>query len=141
MKYDSNNPIETARCKNRFNFLIKNKRLIELKDIKNTRTNQQNRALHLFFDFISEELNNLGMEFKYIGLSTPEISLMYTPDLVKNMVWRPIQIALFDVVSTTDLDTEQMNQIIDVITKFLGDRGVKIEFPNIETLMNETHNY
>lgn len=139
MKYDLNNIAEKNKCKDRFAFLIKNNKLVELKEIKKTRSNQQNRALHLFFTFISDELNNLGMEFIYIGLNTPEISTMYTSDLVKNMVWRPIQIALFDIESTKLLSTEQMNQIIDVITKFLGDKGVVIEFPNIETLMNSTY--
>ena len=118
---------------------MKHNKLVELKEIKKTRSNQQNRALHLFFTFISDELNNIGMEFKYAGLNAPEICIMYTPDLVKNMVWRPIQIALFNIESTKDLTTDQMNKIIDVITKFLGNKGVTIEFPNIETLMNETY--
>lgn len=139
MKYDLNNTIERDKCKDRFAFLMKQNKLVELKAVKKTRSNQQNRALHLFFTFISQELNEMGMEFTYIGLNTPEISLMYTPELVKNMVWRPIQIALFEIESTTKLNTDQMNKIIDVITKFLGDKGVVIEFPNIETLMNSTY--
>ena len=118
---------------------MKHKKLIDLKSPKKTRSNQQNRALHLFFTFVSDELNELGMEFTYNGLNVPEISIMYTSELVKNMIWKPIQMALFDTDSTTKLDTEQMNQIIDVITKFLGDRGVHIEFPNVETLLNSTH--
>lgn len=139
MKYDLTNKIERDRCNDRLSFLLKHNKLIELKEIKKTRSNQQNRALHLFFTYISDELNELGMEFTYVGLNTPEISTMYTPELVKNFVWRPIQMALFNIESTTKLNTEQMNQIIDVITKFLGDKGVYIEFPNVETLLNSTY--
>ena len=60
---------------------------------------------------------------------------MYTPDLVKNFVWRPIQTALFDIESTTKIGTQEIDKIIDVITKFFSDRGVYLPFPSIETLM------
>ena len=136
MRYDTSNIEEELKCRNRFNHLINNKRVIELKEPKNTRTSRQNSALHLFFTFVSDELNNMGMEFTYQGLTTPEISMMHTPELVKNFIWRPIQIALFDIESTKDLNTGQMNKIIDVITKFMSDRGVQIEFPSIETLID-----
>ena len=109
----------------------------ELKKLSNSRTSQQNRALHLFCSFVSNELNELGLEFHHPSLITEGFTTRYTMDIVKNNVWRPIQIALFDKVSTKDLDTKQMNEIIDVITKFFGDRGVNIEFPSIDTLINK----
>ena len=111
-------------------------KIVELKAIKNTRSLQQNKALHLFFTMISNQLNGLGVEFIYNGLKGQEISLMYTPDLVKSFFWKPIQIALFDFESTTKLTTDEMNRILDVIIKFFGDKGVLIEFPSIETLIN-----
>ena len=60
--------------------------------------------------------------------------MRYTPTLVKEFVWRPIQLTLFNIESTTKLDTKQMNEVIDVITKFFGDRGIVLPFPSIETL-------
>jgi hypothetical protein len=82
---------------------------------------------------ISEQLNELGMEYIYFGLKGAEISLRYTPELVKMFFWKPIQVALFDFDSTTKLTTEQMNQIIDVIIKFFGDKGIIVEFPSEES--------
>jgi hypothetical protein len=81
---------------------------------------------------ISDQLNELGMEYIYFGLKGQEISLTYTPELVKTFFWKPIQLALFETESTTKLTTEQMNRIIDIIIKFFGDKGVVIEFPCYE---------
>jgi hypothetical protein len=103
------------------------------------RSNTQNSALHLYFDFISKELNNLGLEFQYQGLKGLDFSIMYTPNIVKEFVWRPIQIALFDKESTTKLTSKEINEIIDVITKFFGERGVYLEFPSIQSLINRNN--
>jgi hypothetical protein len=102
------------------------------------RTSQQNKSLHQFFNIISTQLNEMGLEFGYQGIKGIDITVMYTPTIVKELVWKPIQNALFDTDSTTKLDTFQMNQIIDVISKFFLDRGVDIEFPSIESLNNKS---
>lgn len=107
----------------------------EVKPLSNSRTAKQNRSLHLYFKFISDELNNLGLEFTYQGLNISNLSTRYTEKIVKDFIWRPIQIALFDIESTTKIDTKQMNEVIDVITKYFAEKGVKLIFPNIETLI------
>jgi len=131
------NSIDVNKAKTKLNRYIEQGRTIELTAKKITRTTRQNSALHKFFEIISYQLNELGMEFNYSGISGKELSLMYTPELVKEFIWRPIQLALFDINSTSKIDTDQMNKIIDVITKFFAERGVEIYFPSIETLLNE----
>ena len=138
MKFDLSDEIQSLKAIARWKYLIEKGCKIELVEIRDTRSQAQNRALHLYFTMISEQLNELGLEFQYTGLKGSAISLMYTPELVKNMVWRPIQIALFDIESTTKINTKQINQIIDILTKFFGERGVSIEFPSFESLMNES---
>lgn len=106
-------------------------------DIKNqsVRTILQNRALHKYFTIIANELNDLGIEYQYTGISGKTFELRYTTDLVKTFIWKPIQLALFNIESTTKINTQQINEIVDVLTKFFGDRGIVVEFPSIETLM------
>lgn len=106
-------------------------------DIKNqsVRTILQNKALHKYFTIIANELNDLGIEYQYIGISGKTFELRYTTDLVKTFIWKPIQLALFNIESTTKINTQQINEIVDVLTKFFGERGVVVEFPSIETLM------
>jgi len=134
MKYDLNNINDLNDFNYKVQYLVSNKKLVELKPIKITRTTLQNAALHKYFTMISEELNELGQEFNYFGVKGQQISLRYTPYLVKEFFWKPIQLALFDIKSTTKLNTKQMNEVIDVITKFFGDKGVVIPFPSVDCL-------
>ena len=113
---------------------IQQKKTIEFKVKKNTRSLQQNKALHKFFGLISDKLNEMGIEFVYTGLKGNELRMQYTPDIVKDFFWRPIQKTLFDIDSTTEINTKQMNEVVDVITLFFADKGVVIEFPSIDNI-------
>jgi hypothetical protein len=53
------------------------------------------------------------------------------------MFWKPIQFAMFETNTTTKLDTTQMNQIIEVFSKFFAERGVDLDFPSIEAIENK----
>ena len=98
------------------------------------RTSQQNKALHVFFKIVSDQLNEMGAEFTYTGIKGVEMSLRYTPTLIKETLWKPIQSALFGFDTTTKLDTKQINEVVDVINKFFSERGVSVDFPSIEQI-------
>ena len=102
-----------------------------------TRSTAQNRSLHLYFSFISNELNELGIQYQYTGISGKTFELRYTSDLVKNFIWRPIQMSMFNKKSTTQLTTKEMNDIIDVITNFFAERGIVLDFPSMDTLIDK----
>lgn len=140
MSYDLQNDKQIGLAKKRFETFLRLGKVIELKEVKKTRTNDQNSALHLYFKLIAYQLNELGLEFHYQGLNIQGLTSRYTENIIKEFIWRPIQISLFNIKSTTKLDTRQINEIIDVITKFFGDRGVFIEFPSIETLTKKNIN-
>ena len=137
MKYDLTNIVELTDAKIRLKKLIELGRTIELKALSDNRSSKQNRALHKLFTIMSEQLNEMGLEFQYCGVKGSMLSTRYTPEVVKNYFWRPIQIALFDIESTKHINTIQINEIVDVISKFFGERGVIIEFPSVEMLMNK----
>lgn len=127
---------EVSKAKNYFNRLVEQDCRFELKKIVKSRTALQNSALHLFFSFVSTELNDLGMSFSYDGLKMKGLESRYTPLIVKEFIWRPIQVSMFGIKSTKKINTNQINEIIDVLVKYFGDRGVNIEFPSIEKLIN-----
>ena len=135
MKYDLSNKTHIDSFKNQSNKLLSKGCQVELKEVKLTRSGKQNRALHVFFTIISNELNELGMEFQYTGLKGSTLSTRYTPNLVKEFFWRPVQIALFNIQSTTKIDTQQINEINEVIIRYFAERGVELFFPSIESLM------
>lgn len=137
MNYNLDNYKEREKAKVKFNYLCSKKCIIELTQKRSSRSYLQNRALHQFYVLVAEELNELGMDFQYFGLKGQVLSTRYTPTIVKNQFWRPIQLTLFDIYSTKDINTIQINEIFDVIAKFFSERGVYIEFPNKDFLNNE----
>lgn len=100
-----------------------------------TRSSQQNRALHLFFKMIAENLNNEGITFIYRGLKGQELETQYTEHLVKEMIWRPIQKTIFNIESTTKLNTDMINKILDVLVNFFANKCIHISFPSRFDLM------
>ena len=58
------------------------------------------------------------------------IEIPITMEMVKEDIWRKIQISLFDIKSTTKITSREINQIIDVITEWLSQKGIRVDFPN-----------
>lgn len=136
MKYNLKNQIEVDKLKYRLNTLIERGAIVDLTELKRTRSSQQNRAMHKFFTIIADELNNIGATFIYeFGKETIEIP--YTSELIKETLWKPIQKALFNKDSTSEITTEEINKVIDVITLKFGEMGIPIMFPNKFDLLLE----
>lgn len=101
-----------------------------------TRTTRQNSALHLMFTQLADTLTENGLDMK--KTLKPEIDIKWTPENVKEYLWRPIQVALLNKKSTTELTTKEIDQVFDIICKHLGEKfGLTIYFPSIESLINQ----
>ena len=126
---------DKAKMEIREEMLNKGIRSFKVKPIQELRTENQNRALHLWLTQIADELNANGITAQQI-FSKP-VEHFWTPELVKEM-WRKIQKAMFNERSTTKLKkTEQIDKIVDVFTKMIAERA-QIQcppFPSIENLM------
>ena len=103
-------------------------------NLPHKRSSQQNKSLHVLFQNISFELNRIGMEFTFHGIKGMEIQITYTPEIVKEFIWRPLQNAMLDKQSTTKLTTSDINAIFEVLAKWFSEKGVMIEFPSIDTI-------
>jgi len=101
-------------------------------EIKN-RTSQQNKALHLFFAWIANMYNEVGKTYtNQMGFET-----IWTSTMVKELIWRPLQISLFNIESTTKLDSKQLTLIADTIIDFFAGQGFYIQFPNFQDFLNK----
>lgn len=97
------------------------------------RTPKQNNALHLFFTLLADELNNAGLDMRTV--LKPGIDIPWSPETVKKHLWKPIQKALLEKESTTELTTTEVNKVEEVLMRHLGERfGVFVNFPSIEEL-------
>lgn len=98
------------------------------------RTLTQNRALHLWFRLVSDQLNESGLDMR--KTLKPEIDIPWTDKTVKEYLWRPIQKAMLLKESTTKLTTKEIDKVFDVLNKYLGEKlGIHEPFPSIQELM------
>jgi len=113
-----------------FTYLKEKGSIIELKEVKQTRSSLQNKALYLYFTFIADTLNNHGLYFKTIDLFKMPVECEWNKDLVKEFIWKPIQKTLFDIESTTKLKTNELDVIINVLTDHFSKLELSVNFPS-----------
>lgn len=102
------------------------------------RTPSQNNALHLYFDMLSKQFNNIGCEYPDYDFFTGKVIWTpFTPEIVKN-IWKKEQEKAFGIKSTTKLTHERIDFLIDVFSKHFGEMGIElVEFPNWQTFLNK----
>jgi len=97
------------------------------------RTTKQNRALHLWYTLLAKRMVQQGLDMRKV--LEPSIEITPTKDLVKNYIWRPVQIAKFEKVSTTQINHEELQEIYNDVDKhFLQEHKIFIPFPSIENI-------
>ena len=85
---------------------------VELRRKAKQRTLTQNRALHLFCQWLADTLNDAGYDMR--KTLRQDVDISWTCESVKEHLWRPIQIAMTDKRSTTEITTHCNN----VLNKF-----------------------
>ena len=109
--------------------------MTELKTEKQ-RTLRQNRALHVMFEQIAEQLNDAGYDMKKV--LKPNVDIPWNKDTVKKYLWKPIMKHALLKESTTEMSTKDIDKIFDIIVRHFGEKfGLVIEFPSIETIINK----
>jgi len=94
------------------------------------RTSQQNKALHLFFTMLTDELNNAGFDQRKV--LKPSVDIPWTPEAVKEQLWKPIQKLMYNKESTTELEkVKEIDRVHEVLMRHLGEKfGLEyIPFP------------
>ena len=92
----------------------------------------QNRALHLFYDWIAEMLNDAGLDMRKTLREDIEIS--WTPLMVKEYLWRPVQKIKLQKKSTTELTTVEIDIVAEDLIRYLNTKfpglDLSVEFPS-----------
>jgi hypothetical protein len=109
--------------------------IITLDKDSKTRTLTQNKALHLYFTLLADELNLAGYDMK--SVIKKEIDIPWSGSSVKEYLWRPIQKQQLQEKSTTRIKTTDIDLIYDTVNRIVGERtGVHVGFPNIDSLID-----
>ena len=100
-------------------------------------TRQQQKALHLMFRQLANELNDHGLDARKV--LKPEIEIPWNDKMVKELMWRPVQKIMLGKKSTTELENSEVDKVFAVIQRQLNKQfpEVDIQFPSVETIMNE----
>lgn len=101
------------------------------------RTDQQNKALHKFFQLLSDKLNEQGLEIPLVLRTT----MWWTPDDVKRRLWKPLQKQMYGKNSTTELDKQiEIDKIHEQLMHILGER-CQVEYIDFPSDPDKPTNY
>ena len=93
------------------------------------RTAAQNKALHLWFRQVAEELNAGGFTVNHV--LAKKVELNWNERLVKEILWRELQERLLGKKSTTELEKHMdIDQVWETLNRHLGQEfGIHVPFP------------
>jgi hypothetical protein len=94
-----------------------------------TRTSAQNNALHVYCRLLGEKLNDSGYDMKRV--IKQEVDIPWSPSLVKEYLWKPIQKIVANEDSTAKAGSDDYYKTYSVLSRHLSDKfGVFVEFPS-----------
>jgi len=100
-------------------------------DIKNLdmRTIKQNAAMHKWFTMLAEELNRRDLPVvKFL-----KVEVDWTPEAVKELLWKPVQKAMLNKGSTTALEKSDIDKVYETLNAALYHKHrISIPFPKKE---------
>jgi hypothetical protein len=91
------------------------------------RTNLQNASLHLYCQQVADTLNDNGITFTAFFRAGFEVP--WTMEIVKENIWRPVQLAVCGKESTTKPYTGEYQQIFEPINLKLANWGIHVPWP------------
>lgn len=108
--------------------------------MEDQRTLKQNKSLHKFFTILSDQLNTAGLEMKTV--LKPDYKIWWTPESIKENIWKPLQKAMLEKESTTELETKDVDRVFKQLQQMFGEKfGLELEFPSEETTPEYVHSY
>ena len=92
------------------------------------RTPQQRKAIEVYCKLLADALNDAGFLLIVPGFKE-DFTVPWSQALVKDNIWRTLQIAMFDIESTADLNRAQVSEVYEVIARNMAERGISVAFP------------
>lgn len=96
------------------------------------RTAKQNNALHVYFQWVADALNETGTTWQKVLSS--EFDLKFTSHNIKEGMWKPLQKIALGKDSTKSLtkNSKEIDDIYDSMNQRLSEMGIHVPFPSLE---------
>lgn len=105
------------------------------KTLEQNRTDQQNKALHVWYEAVAEECRKNGVDAKMVMSKVVRMNM--TATFIKEM-WKTLQLALFQKKSTTQLrKSGEIDIIRDHFIRFFADE-FQLELPPFPDVKKDT---
>jgi len=103
----------------------------DVKGERSKRTTLQNRSIHKYCGLLAKKFNDGGLDMATV-LKEKEVEVSWSMEGVKDVIWRPIQLALFpDKASTTQLETGDVSRVYEQLAKIMVTKfNINQSFPN-----------
>jgi len=93
------------------------------------RTLTQNKALHLYFRLLADDLNGAGYDMKKTLSSDVEVP--WNAELVKQLLFKPVQEAQVNKKSTAKLTKKELDLVLTTVQRHIATvTGVTTPFPD-----------
>lgn len=125
-----NSEASLEAAKRQLEIQFEQKRYLKLKlSSGQTRTNQQNAALHLYCQLLADKFNDCGLDQQYV-ISKKTVSLPWSKEAVKECLVKPILEAMTGQESTAKQRREAYGRMYDVLNRHTIDLfGISIPWP------------
>lgn len=88
---------------------------------------------------LAEALNDAGLDVQHT--LRHDISVPWSGTAVKELIWRPVMLAMTGKSSTTEMDATEPSQVCDVLNRHLGEKfGIYVPWPSEESLYDKQNN-
>ena len=88
------------------------------------------------FTQLADQLNDAGKDLQ--TTLKADVSVAWTPELTKALLWKPVMKAVTGKDSTKLLTTVELDKVFEILSKHLGETlGLEIQFPSIESLIHQ----
>lgn len=103
------------------------------------RTDTQNRSMHLLFTQIAEALDREGHTVQDVTKAIKRAEIRITPEIVKEVIWKPLQEVMYGKKSTTELEKHEVDRVYEVLNFWLAQNfnGLHVPFPSDPDKGNE----
>lgn len=99
-----------------------------LERVTEGRTYAQNSAIHLYLEWVARELINKGYTLQNVIAQIKKAEITPTKDNLKEVLWRPMQMAVLNKESTKDLSKFEIDSVYQPLSMFLA-KNFEIDLP------------